>query len=49
MAKHDKPCVATFLGMRGVDGGMRYTADDGQERSVPSYSMPEDGFAPSAP
>jgi acyl-CoA synthetase (NDP forming)/RimJ/RimL family protein N-acetyltransferase len=44
VAKHDKPCVATFLGMRGVDGGMRYTADDGQERSVPSYSMPEDGI-----
>ena len=44
VAKHDKPCVATFLGMRGVDGGMRYTAADGQERSVPSYSMPEDGI-----
>ena len=25
VAKHDKPCVATFLGMRGVDGGMRYS------------------------
>ncbi|HEX6057304.1 MAG TPA: bifunctional GNAT family N-acetyltransferase/acetate--CoA ligase family protein [Intrasporangium sp.] len=44
VARHDKPCVATFLGMRGVDGGMRYTAADGQERSVPSYSMPEDGI-----
>ena len=44
VAKYDKPCVATFLGMRGVDGGMRYTAADGQERSVPSYSMPEDGI-----
>jgi acyl-CoA synthetase (NDP forming) len=44
VAKHAKPCVATFLGMRGVDGGMRYTAADGQERSVPSYSMPEDGI-----
>jgi acyl-CoA synthetase (NDP forming) len=44
VAKHDKPCVATFLGMRGVDGGMRYNAADGQERSVPSYSMPEDGI-----
>ncbi|MDV3220892.1 GNAT family N-acetyltransferase [Intrasporangium sp.] len=44
VAKHDKPCVATFLGMRGVDGGLRYTAVDGQERSVPSYAMPEDGI-----
>ncbi len=44
VAKHDKPCIATFLGMRGLDGGLSYTQHDGQERSVPSYSMPEDGI-----
>jgi acyl-CoA synthetase (NDP forming)/RimJ/RimL family protein N-acetyltransferase len=44
VAKHEKPCVATFLGMRGLDGGLRYTQEDGQERSVPSYAMPEDGI-----
>ena len=44
VAKHDKPCVATFLGMRGVAGGLAYTDVDGRRRSVPSYSMPEDGI-----
>ena len=43
-AGSEKPCVATFLGMRGVtealsghDGG-----DGGQLRAVPAYPMPED-------
>ncbi|WP_244859814.1 bifunctional GNAT family N-acetyltransferase/acetate--CoA ligase family protein [Intrasporangium calvum] len=44
VAKYDKPCVATFLGMRGVDGGLRYTTSEGEDRSVPSYAMPEDGI-----
>ncbi len=30
--EHDKPCVATFLGMRGLVAGSR----------LPTYSMPED-------
>ena len=33
VAGHDKPCVATFLGMRGVTPGS----------GVPTYPMPEDG------
>ncbi|EWT01866.1 multidrug ABC transporter permease [Intrasporangium oryzae NRRL B-24470] len=44
VAKYEKPCVATFLGMRGVDGGLDYVQHDGVSRSVPSYGMPEDGI-----
>ena len=43
VADHEKPCVATFLGMRGVGDGMSYE-QDGIRRSVPAYSMPEDGI-----
>jgi acyl-CoA synthetase (NDP forming)/RimJ/RimL family protein N-acetyltransferase len=43
VADHEKPCVATFLGMRGVEG-LRYERPDGTIRSVPSYTMPEDGI-----
>lgn len=44
VAKHDKPCVATFLGMRGVGDGLAYETGDGTRRSVPAYAMPEDGI-----
>ena len=43
VARYEKPCVATFLGMRGVDG-LSYAQADGTRRSVPSYGMPEDGI-----
>lgn len=42
VADHEKPCVATFLGMRGVGDGLSYE-QSGIRRSVPAYSMPEDG------
>ena len=38
----DKPCVATFLGMRGVVERLAGTTSDGREEVVPAYSMPED-------
>ncbi|CCH77091.1 conserved hypothetical protein [Nostocoides japonicum T1-X7] len=46
-AETDKPCVAVFLGMRGVDGGTRVlgareSALSEPGRSLPVYSMPED-------
>jgi len=40
----DKPCLATFLGMRGVDDGhssVRGTSD-GSRRAIPVYTLPED-------
>jgi succinyl-CoA synthetase alpha subunit/RimJ/RimL family protein N-acetyltransferase len=43
VADHEKPCVATFLGMRGVGDGLSYE-QGGVRRSVPAYSMPEDGI-----
>ena len=43
VADYEKPCVATFLGMRGVGDGLAYE-QDGEARSVPAYSMPEDGI-----
>ena len=43
VADHEKPCVATFLGMRGVGDGLAYE-QNGIRRSVPAYSMPEDGI-----
>ncbi|CAN7363008.1 GNAT family N-acetyltransferase [Terrabacter sp. LjRoot27] len=43
VADHEKPCVATFLGMRGVGDGLSYE-QHGIRRSVPAYSMPEDGI-----
>ncbi|HET7399347.1 MAG TPA: GNAT family N-acetyltransferase [Intrasporangium sp.] len=44
VARHDKPCVATFLGMRGVAGDLGYEQEDGTSRSVPAYQLPEDGI-----
>ncbi len=44
----DKPLVATFLGMRGVDGGTRAMSRDASvsalndTRALPVYAMPED-------
>ncbi|GAA3718593.1 bifunctional GNAT family N-acetyltransferase/acetate--CoA ligase family protein [Terrabacter ginsenosidimutans] len=43
VADYEKPCVATFLGMRGVGDGLSYE-QGGVRRSVPAYSMPEDGI-----
>src|SRR3954468_7388961 len=43
VADYEKPCVATFLGMRGVGDGLAYE-QNGIRRSVPAYSMPEDGI-----
>src|SRR6476469_7141025 len=43
VADHVKPCVATFLGMRGVGDGVAYE-QHGVRRSVSAYSMPEDGI-----
>ena len=42
-AGYDKPCVATFLGMRGVGADSLSYQDDGTRRAIPVYSMPEDG------
>ena len=43
-ARSEKPCVATFLGMRGVTEALsgQDCDDRGQRRAVPAYSMPED-------
>jgi len=43
-ARSEKPCVATFLGMRGVTEALSGLdrADHGQQRAVPAYPMPED-------
>jgi acyl-CoA synthetase (NDP forming) len=38
----DKPCLATFLGMRGVVERLSGQAPDGTRTGVPAYSMPED-------
>ncbi len=40
----DKPCVATFLGMRGVDGGTSLlgATESTPGRGLPVYAMPED-------
>ncbi|GAB3870909.1 bifunctional acetate--CoA ligase family protein/GNAT family N-acetyltransferase [Terrabacter terrigena] len=43
VADYEKPCVATFLGMRGVGEDLSYD-QDGTRRSVPVYAMPEDGI-----
>ena len=42
VADYEKPCVATFLGMRGVGEDLSYD-QAGVRRSVPAYAMPEDG------
>jgi acyl-CoA synthetase (NDP forming)/RimJ/RimL family protein N-acetyltransferase len=46
-ARSEKPCAATFLGMRGVtetlSGGPGADGDDRRpRRAIPAYSMPED-------
>ena len=43
-AGSDKPCAATFLGMRGVTEALSRKDLDAQgvRRAVPAYSMPED-------
>jgi acyl-CoA synthetase (NDP forming)/RimJ/RimL family protein N-acetyltransferase len=44
-APADKPCAATFLGMRGVDeraSAVGGTGGSGQVRAIPLYAMPED-------
>lgn len=40
----DKPCLATFLGMRGVTERLTGSSSDpeGRREVVPAYSMPED-------
>ena len=39
----EKPCAATFLGMRGVDDGhASVTGTGGSTRAIPVYAMPED-------
>ena len=40
----DKPCLVTFLGMRGVDDGHSSVTGTGMghSQSIPVYSMPED-------
>jgi len=40
----EKPCLATFLGMRGVTARLSGGADDpeGRREVVPAYAMPED-------
>jgi acyl-CoA synthetase (NDP forming)/RimJ/RimL family protein N-acetyltransferase len=40
--ENEKPCLATFLGMRGVVERLSGTAEDGRHVVVPAYSMPED-------
>ncbi|MCA0335793.1 MAG: GNAT family N-acetyltransferase [Actinobacteria bacterium] len=43
-AAGEKPCLATFLGMRGVDDGhasVRGTGE-GEHRPIPVYGLPED-------
>ncbi len=42
-ARADKPCVSTFLGMRGVDDGHSAVRGSGAgARAIPVYAMPED-------
>jgi acyl-CoA synthetase (NDP forming)/RimJ/RimL family protein N-acetyltransferase len=38
----DKPCLATFLGMRGVVERLSGVREDGRVTVVPAYAMPED-------
>ncbi|GAB3584624.1 bifunctional acetate--CoA ligase family protein/GNAT family N-acetyltransferase [Calidifontibacter terrae] len=42
-AEYDKPCVTTFLGIRGVSDALSSgRSADGRREVVPSYAMPED-------
>lgn len=38
----DKPCLATFLGMRGVSSRLSGLGESGRLEVVPAYAMPED-------
>jgi acyl-CoA synthetase (NDP forming) len=40
--QHQKPCLTTFLGMRGVLERLSGTTADGRTTVVPAYAMPED-------
>ncbi|WP_018156034.1 GNAT family N-acetyltransferase [Demetria terragena] len=40
--EHEKPCVATFLGLHGIPEVLTAERADGSVERVPSYSMPED-------
>ena len=40
--KSEKPCLATFLGMRGVSERLSGLDDSGRLEVVPAYAMPED-------
>ncbi|WP_246136429.1 bifunctional GNAT family N-acetyltransferase/acetate--CoA ligase family protein [Leekyejoonella antrihumi] len=43
-APHDKPCITTFLGIKGLSDELSGGATtDGRAKVVPSYAMPEDG------
>ncbi|NHN56889.1 GNAT family N-acetyltransferase [Calidifontibacter sp. DB0510] len=39
-----KPCITTFLGIRGVTDALSARAADGTRQTVPAYAMPEDGI-----
>lgn len=41
-ATADKPCAATFLGMRGVDDGGSVRGTSGRSHAIPVYAMAED-------
>lgn len=43
-ARHEKPCLTTFLGISGVNDALAAPDPETQvERFVPSYTVPEDG------
>src|SRR5699024_10550198 len=43
-ARHDKPCVTTFLGITGLSEALQAGhTPDGGAKVVPAYAMPEDG------
>lgn len=41
-ARSEKPCAATFLGMRGVTEALAVSSGPGPKRVVPAYPLPED-------
>lgn len=44
-AQYEKPCVTTFLGIRGVSEALAGPeTEDGRQEVVPSYAMPEDAI-----
>ncbi len=43
-ARHDKPCITTFLGIKGLSEALQGgRTPDGGTKVVPAYAMPEDG------